>query len=73
MDEDIPRAWKLGYWLACFAIFVAFVALGQADRGVVGAFFFASVALAARIRWDLRNELWFRIVFSILIAADVTP
>lgn len=66
-ESDISRAWKIGYWLICFAIFVAFVTLGQSDRGAVGAFFFASVALAAKTRWDLRNETWFRIFFVVLI------
>jgi len=71
-DDVISKAWKVGYWLTCFAIFAAFVALGQSDRGVVGAFCFASVALAARVRWDLRNELWYRAMFLIVIIVHIT-
>ena len=68
MEWKVPRAWMIGYWIVGFVIFVVFTALGQSHRGVVAAFSFGAVALAARIRWDLRNETWYRVVFSILTA-----
>lgn len=71
MDQNISRAWKWSYWLICSAIFAAFVTLGQTDRGVVGAFIFASIALAIRIRWDLRNQFWYKALFTTLIAAHI--
>lgn len=71
MDWKVPRVWMIGYWITGFAIFVVFTALGQSDRGVVAAFSFGAVALAARIRWDLKNETWYRILLSILVATHV--
>ena len=56
---DMTLRWKLGYVTLCFAVFALFAALGEPDRGVVAAISFASIVLAAKIRWDLRHNEWF--------------
>ena len=71
MSDGISRGWKLCYYFAALAIFGTLLAFGEPDRGVVGGFSFAVIVLAAKIRWDLRTELWYQVLFALLTTAHV--
>ena len=71
MSDGISCGWKLCYYFAALAIFGTFSAFGEPDRGVVGGFSFAVIVLAAKIRWDLRTELWYQALFALLTTAHV--
>lgn len=58
-NGEISTRWKLGYAITCLIIFSVFAYFSQPERGAVAGFSFASIALVARIRWDLRNSAWF--------------
>lgn len=58
-SSKISPAWKIGYALLCLSVFGVFAAFSQPDRGVVAGFSTAAIVLAAKIRWDLHNRVWF--------------
>jgi len=57
--DNITTRWKIGYVIICVAIWGVFIFFSQQSRGLVAAGSFASIALTARVRWNLRNFSWF--------------
>jgi hypothetical protein len=52
-------------------IFCLFVFLGNADMGLTVCIVLGMVILAIKIRWNLRNHVWFWVVIVLLLALHV--
>lgn len=58
--------WNVLYALTCLGVFVVFAIFSDADRGIVAGFSSASLILATKTRWDLRNRPWFWVLLTVL-------
>ena len=51
--------YKSAYVIICVLIYVIISVLGYSDKGLIIAFSFASIALAASSKWNCRGRVWF--------------
>lgn len=68
-SPDTPsRAWAIGIGICClFPLYLLFSALGNAGRGTAAMCFGGAIIIVVRLRWELRNRIWFWVVVSFLV------
>lgn len=68
-SPDTPsRAWAIGIGICClFPLYLLFSALGNAGRGTAAMCFGGAIIIAVRLRWELRNRIWFWVMVSFLV------
>ena len=65
------RRWIIGVILAEAVVYGVVFALANADRAFVADISFATIVLAARTRWDLRNHDWFWILIGVFALGHI--
>jgi len=68
-SPDTPsRAWAIGIGICClFPLYLLFSALGNAGRGTAAMCFGGAIIIVVRLRWELRNRVWFWVIVSLLV------
>ncbi len=67
------RAWAIGVGICCLLpLYLIFSAFGNAGRGTAAGCFGGAIIIAARLRWDLRNRIWFWIVVGLVVLVHLT-
>jgi len=69
--NGITTRWKVSYVIGCMSTFCLFALLSQPGRGVIAGFSFASIVLAARVRWQLRRFYWFWLFLLIAVLLHI--
>ncbi|MBV9550679.1 MAG: hypothetical protein JO256_13505 [Alphaproteobacteria bacterium] len=57
--DNITIGWKVGYIVGILTIYAGFEVFAQNAQAIVAAGSFASIALVARVRWNLRRFTWY--------------
>jgi hypothetical protein len=65
--DPISTRWKVIYVIGCMTFVGLFALFSQPGKGLVASFSFASIVLAARVRWDLRREHWFWLFWAVSV------
>lgn len=53
------RAWWIGAGICLFPVYLLFSALGAPGRGTAAICFGGAMIVLVRLRWDLKNRMWF--------------
>lgn len=69
----VRRADYTGLVILAFVapLFLLFIYLGQPDIGRTASYCLGMILLAVRIRWDLRKEVWFWGVMTLMLVLHV--
>jgi hypothetical protein len=66
-SADLPtKTWWMGMGICLFPLYLLFSAFGNHGRGNAAICFGGAVIAVVRLRWNLRNRVWFWILVSIL-------
>jgi len=68
-SPDTPsRAWAIGIGICClFPLYLLFSAFGNAGRGTSAMCFGGAMIIVVRLRWELRNRVWFWVTVGLLV------
>lgn len=65
--DNISARWKIGYVIGCLMTYGIFVLFSQDSRAIVAGGTFASIALLARVKWNLRRFAWYWIFLAVTV------
>ncbi|MBT0668952.1 hypothetical protein HT136_11310 [Novosphingobium profundi] len=71
-DYTVPKRWVFFLGALGLCVFAVMIFITQdGDKAALSAFAFMTIALAARVRWDLRGEWYYWLLLFVMTLAHV--